>query len=110
MAYSGSSAGKSGRDRRGRSCIGSSTRKMVRLGSLSHFDDAAVVVDDLGDEREAEPGAVTLGRDERIEQVLLQVIGNAGSVVLDLNHQRQADARLGALHREAHAGPERRLR
>src|ERR1700694_4778413 len=73
------------------------------------FDDAAVVVDDLGDEREAEPGSVGLGGDEGIEQMLLQVIGDARTVVLDLYHQREADARVRALHRHADTRPKRGL-
>ena len=36
------------------------------------FDDAAMVADDLGDQREAKAGARGLVGDERIEDVLLQ--------------------------------------
>ena len=45
------------------------------------FDDAAMVADDLGDQRQAEAGAVRLRGDEGIEDVGQQVLGHAGAVV-----------------------------
>ena len=39
----------------------------------------------------------------------LQVVWNANAVVFDLDHQRQADARIGTGNRQAHAGAERGL-
>ena len=73
------------------------------LGLDFALDDAAVVADDLGDQRQPEAGAVALGGHERIEQVRLEVLGDARAVVLDLDHQRQADARAGARHGQPHA-------
>ena len=45
------------------------------------FDDAAMVADDLGDQRQAEAGAVGLGGDERIEEVGQHVLRHARPVV-----------------------------
>ena len=45
------------------------------------FDDAAVIADDLGDQRKAEARAVGLGGDERIEQVRHQIVRDARAVV-----------------------------
>src|SRR4029079_7778665 len=111
----------------GRSCIGSRTRKTVRLGSLSSSMMPPWSLMILAtsarprpvpcgfgcetgcEQRETEAGAVRLGCDEWIEQVLFQVLGYAGAVVFDLNHQRQADARIRALHGKTHTGTERGL-
>ena len=67
-----------------------------------------MIAHDLGDQREPEAGAGPLRRHERVEQVRLQVLGHAGPVVLDGDHQRQADAGIGARQRQTHAGPEGR--
>ena len=54
-------------------------------------DDAAVVRDDhFLDDRQAEAGAVSLGRDERLEDVCERVLRNARSVVLDGNANRRS--------------------
>src|SRR4030095_3193921 len=45
------------------------------------LDYSPVVVDDLGDEREPEPGAIGFCGDERIEQMLFQMLGDAGAIV-----------------------------
>jgi hypothetical protein len=77
------------------------------LGRGLALDDAAVVADDLGDEGEAEARTPGLGRHERIEEVRLELVGDAGPRILHLDHQRQADARAGARHGKAHARTER---
>jgi hypothetical protein len=71
------------------------------------FDDAAVVADDLGDQRKAKAAAGQLGGDERIEQVRHQVVGHARPVVLDAEFERQRHPRRLARHRQADAGAER---
>src|SRR5262245_22199158 len=43
------------------------------FGFAVAFDDAAVVANDLGDEREAKSGAGALGGDKRIKQMRLHV-------------------------------------
>ncbi len=61
------------------------------------FDDAAMITDDLGGEREAKPAPGGLGGHEGIEQVRHQVLGHARAVVLDAELERQRDiARLAA--------------
>src|SRR5579862_8107938 len=47
------------------------------------LDHAAMLADQLGDQRQAEPGAVGLAGNERVEQMRPQILGNAGTVVLD---------------------------
>ncbi len=89
--------------------MGNSTRKTVRFASLVAFDDAAVIADDLGDERKAKAVPLRFGGDERIEQVRLQVVRHARAVVLDLDHERQVDAGVAARDGEADAGTERGL-
>src|SRR5262245_40585066 len=71
------------------------------------FDDATMVADDLGDEREPEARARRLGGDERVEQMRHQIRRDALAIVLDGNLERQADARLTAGNGEAYAWPER---
>ena len=79
----------------------------MKRGREFAFDDAAMVADDLGHQRQPEPGAGRLGGDERIEQMRHEVGRHAGAVVLDRDLERQADAGLTARHRQAHAGAER---
>ena len=65
------------------------------------FDHAAVVGDELRDQRQAEAGAVDLGADEGVEDVADQVLRDARAVVGDGDEERQALARLpgpGHLH------------
>ena len=76
--------------------MGISTRKTVPSRLRLALDDAAVVADDLGDQRQPEAGAGRLGGDERIEQMRQQVVGHARPVVLDAEFERQRHARLGA--------------
>src|SRR3984893_18809943 len=63
------------------------------------FDDAAVIADDLGDQRQAEPRSGRLGGHERVEQVRQEIVGNARAVVLDAELQRQRYARLAGRQR-----------
>src|SRR5262245_30094739 len=71
------------------------------------FDDAAMITDDLGDERKSEPGARRLGGHEGIEQMLHQVGRHARAVILHGDFERQADARLAPRYRKTDARPER---
>src|SRR5665213_4317246 len=45
------------------------------------FNDAAVVADDLSDQRQTEAGAVGLGCDERLEEMGNEFVGNAAEAV-----------------------------
>src|SRR3546814_13913828 len=47
---------------------------------------------ELGDEREAEPSTLALGRDEGVEQVAANIGGNARTIVADAELDRQRDA------------------
>src|SRR5262249_26500358 len=67
------------------------------------FDDPAVIADDLGYQRKAEARSGRFRRHERVEEVGQQILGNAGSVVLDAEFERQRYARLAAWQRQAHA-------
>src|SRR5580658_6293979 len=67
------------------------------------FDDAAMVADHFGDERQAEAAAVALGADEGIEEMLCQLFGDAFAVVDDLDDQRQVDAAVAAGDGQTHA-------
>ena len=58
-------------------------------GLALEFDQAAVAADEVLGNREPEPGARRPARDERIEDRLLELVGNAGAVVLDLGGQHQ---------------------
>ncbi len=69
------------------------------------LDDAAVIADHLGDEREPEAGAVVLGRDEGIEEMRAQILGDALAVVGDRDDQRQVHAAVAAGDGQAHAMP-----
>ena len=69
------------------------------------LDDAAVVADDFGDQRQPEAGAPRSGGDEGIEQVGTDVVGDALAVVLNADHERQVDARAAARHGETDAVP-----
>src|SRR5262245_27988290 len=71
------------------------------------FDNPAVIADDLGYQREAEPRSGRFRRHEGVEEVGQQVLGNAGTVVLDAEFERQRYARLAAWQRQAHAWPKR---
>ena len=48
---------------------------MVRRGYGVAFDHAAMIADDLGDQRQAQAGAARLGGDEGIEDVGQQIGG-----------------------------------
>lgn len=50
------------------------------------FDDAAMIANDFGNQRQAKPGPLSFGGDERIEQMRLQCIWHTWAIVLDLNH------------------------
>src|SRR5262245_17912082 len=54
------------------------------------LDEAAVAADEVLSDREAEPGASGLTGHERIDDGFLELIGDAGSVVLDLGRQHEA--------------------
>src|SRR5260370_21990029 len=70
------------------------------------FNDAAVIAHDLGDQRQAKSRPGRLGGHERIEQVRQQIVGNARTVVLDAELERQRYARLAARQRQAHTRTE----
>src|SRR6185436_3262977 len=67
------------------------------------FDDPAVITDDLGDQREAEPRARRLRGHEGIEQMRQQVRGHAGAIVLHAEFKWQRHARLAARDLQPHA-------
>ena len=62
------------------------------LGLALAFDDAAVVADDLGYQRQAQARALGFRGEKRIEQVFLDVFGDAFTVVLDADPERQMNA------------------
>src|ERR1700732_720327 len=70
------------------------------------FDYAAVIADDLGDQREAQSRPGRLSGHERVEQMRQQIVGDARTVVLDAEFERQRYARLAARQRQAHARTE----
>src|SRR5436190_12729240 len=47
------------------------------------FDDATVISDDLGDQREPEPTASRLRGDERIKQMRQEIVGHARATIFD---------------------------
>ena len=51
-------------------------------------DAAAVLLHDRVGDRQAEPGALAdfLRREERVEDLRLQIVGDSGAVVVDLEH------------------------
>ncbi len=53
-------------------------------GPRNAIDDAAMLVDDLGNERKAKAGAARLGRHERIEQMRQKIGIDARPVVDDM--------------------------
>ena len=61
------------------------------LGARADVDAPVVRVDDLADDRQSEPGALRLGREERTEDPLHHVRRNARAVVadLDLDHRHR---------------------
>ena len=67
-----------------------------------------MLADDLGDQRQAEPRAVRLGGDERVEQDRQDILRNARAIVAHAKFERQRDAVLAAGDGDANAGPERR--
>src|SRR5882724_5549161 len=67
------------------------------------FDDAAVIADDLGHQRQTQSAARRLGRDERVEQVRQQVLRDTGTVILDAELERQGDPRFLPWNRQAYA-------
>src|SRR5258708_23812407 len=67
------------------------------------LDDAAMVADDLGDQRQAEAGAVGLGGHEGVEQMVAQILGYPFAIVLDAHHQRQIEPPGGSTHSKPHA-------
>src|SRR5580704_14442364 len=71
------------------------------------LDDAAMIADDLGDQREAKPRSGWLGGHEGIEQMRNEIVGHARPVVLDAELERQRNPRLTARPRKSHARPER---
>src|SRR5215469_5197353 len=52
------------------------------------LDDPAVVANHLRHQCKTKASSVALGRDERIEEVRLQFLGDAGAVIGDRHHQR----------------------
>src|ERR1700688_1867660 len=67
------------------------------------FDNAPVIADDLGHQRQTQPAAGLLRRDEGIEQVRKQIFWHAGAVVLDAELERQLHPRFLTWYREANA-------
>src|SRR5947207_12841365 len=66
------------------------------IGLAVARDDAAMIADDFGDERESEPASTGLGGDEGIEQMRHEVLGYARTVVDHAKFERQARAHAGA--------------
>ena len=55
-------------------------------GLAVEFDDAAMIADNLGDQGQTEAAARGLGGDERIEEMGLNVFGNAAAIIVNTNH------------------------
>ncbi len=72
------------------------------------LDDPAMIADDLCDKSKAKPGAFSLRCHERLEEMLLDVLRHAPSIVRDANFQRQPHARIRIGQPEAQARAERR--
>src|SRR5271156_1437316 len=66
------------------------------------FDDAAMIADDFGNQREPKPGARGLRRHERIKQMRQQLLGHARPVVPHAELERQRYTRLRARNGQAH--------
>lgn len=62
------------------------------------FDDAAVIANDFCDKRQAQPCAGPLCCHEGIEKVTSQMFRDAWTIVLNLDHERQADALFRTRH------------
>src|SRR5215470_11584842 len=60
------------------------------------FDDAAMIANDLGGEREPQTGPGRFGGYERVEQVRHEVLGHTWSVVPHAEFERKRYARLAA--------------
>src|ERR1700731_3193314 len=65
-------------------------------GVAVELDHAAMVADHLGDECKTKASSVSLGRDERIEQVRFEIVRNSAAIVSDRDHQRQVAAPLAS--------------
>ena len=55
------------------------------------FDDAAVIADDLGDQREPQAGAGRLVGDEGVKKVGADLVGHPAAVIPHRDHQGQVD-------------------
>src|SRR4051812_8493475 len=58
------------------------------LGTTQNVDPAVVRVDDLPHDRQAEARALRLGREERVENSIAQILRHARPVVCDVDHDR----------------------
>src|SRR5262245_59255123 len=91
--------------------MGSSSGHAARLGVDEHghqhskhsvtrlrlaLDDTAVIANNLGYQRQSEPTACRLRGHERIKQMRQQVLGNARTVILDAEFQRQRHTGCGS--------------
>jgi hypothetical protein len=56
------------------------------------FDDAPVIADYFCNQRQSKSGPRPFCRHEGIEKVALEMFGDARAIVLNLDHERQADA------------------
>src|SRR5580698_6796802 len=69
------------------------------------LDNPAVVADHFGAQCKTKASSVSLGRHERIEQVALELLGDAGAVIGDRHHKRHLQRLTAADHREPAAMP-----
>ena len=88
------------------SCMGRRTRNTVLRGSAVAVDDAAMVADDLGDQRQAEAGTVVLVVTNGSNRCDFMISAMPGPLSSTSIIERQRHARLGARHRQPDAGPE----
>ena len=74
-----------------------STAREGRPAKFIGLDNyAAMIADHFGNQCKTQAGPVDLGGDERIEEMLAKVFGDAVAVIFDGDDQRQLHPRLGS--------------
>src|SRR5579859_137678 len=74
------------------SVTGNHRQQHPKLGAprlAVELDNPTMIADDLGNQGKAKPRTIPLRGYERVEKMRLQILGNAGTVIHDRNHQRQ---------------------
>src|SRR5205823_14645331 len=72
-------------------------------GLAVELDHAAMVADHLRDKCKTKASSISLGRDERVEQMRLEIVGDAAAVIGHRDHQRQMAAPLPSGYRKTQA-------